>query len=333
MSRTVITAALLLAASISVKTYAVPEKRIPTEIVRHGNDLWFVAWTVDRVEKDALGMPKLHAFLGRLTTRGRFRITPAGPEHMPAFATHTPDGALWFTDAGRPVLWRIGKDGRITKVAASTAAQHVVYAAGDLWCSHPYSGSISRLGLDGSGKGGFSVPDELPPPMTSLPPPPPGPRVASLAVGSDGAIWFPEPYRKRIGRLTAAGEMTFYPVPHALMPYSVIVAGPDGALWYTTDENRLGRITTTGEISSVPIGFPAMRLTADSRGRVWYAHGSNSAGVIHRDGTRQELEVPKLRSIRSIVEGPDGAMWIADETQALIARIELADARVAPRIR
>lgn len=333
MSGTVITAALLLAASISVKTYAVPEKRIPTEIVRHGNDLWFVAWTIDRVQQDALGRPRLHAFLGRVTTRGRFRITPAGPEHQPGFATHTPDGALWFTDAARATFWRIGKDGRITKVPASTSTQHIVYAAGDLWCSHAYSGWISRHGLDGSSKGGFSVPDELPPPMTSLPPPPPGTRVASLAVGADGAIWFPEPYRKRIGRLTTSGEMTFYRVPHEVTAYSVIIAGPDGALWYTTGEKVLGRITLSGEISSVPIGFTAQRLAADSRGRLWYTLASNSAGVIERDGTRREFEVPKVRSIRSMAEGPDGAMWIADDNQSVIARIELPDARVAPRIR
>jgi virginiamycin B lyase len=314
-------ATLLLAASISVKTYAVPQKRIPTEIVRHGNELWFTAWTVDRVQKDSMGTPKLHAYFGRVTPRVRFKITPTGEGYKPAFATHTPDGTLWFTDAAQTVFWRIGKDGRITKAPSGMPAMYIAYAGGDLWCSHgPW---ITRHSLDGPIKESYDVPDTLPPPMTSLVPPLPAPNATSLAVGADGAIWFPESYRKRMGRLTTSGEMTFHALPHDVPAYSKIVAGADGALWYMTSGDTLGRITTSGEITTVPVGFAPFTLATDSAGRIWYAH-ANQAGFIARDGTREEFDLPQVRNIRSLVEGPDGAMWFADDQALTIGRLTLS---------
>ncbi len=323
----ILCATLVLAASVSVTPrvtlYPVPQKRMPTEIVRHGDALWFVAWAKDPKKKEWDGTPKYRGYFGRITMRGRFgKLQPAAEDHMPGLATHTPDGTLWFTDAAQHAFWRVSRDGRIDRVPAFGAALHIAYAGGDLWCTHHLSGWISRHGIDGSSKGGFAVPDVTPPPMTSNVPPLPGPRVASIVAGPDGALWFPESYRNRIGRMTTSGEMTFFALPHRLVDFSEIISAPDGTLWYTTNDAVLGRITTAGEISSIAIGFPPFRITSDSKGRIWYTNGRNT-GIIEPDGTRHEFEMPRAQRIRSLIEGPDGAMWFADEGALAIGRVEM----------
>jgi virginiamycin B lyase len=46
-----------------------------------------------------------------------------------------------------------------------------------------------------------------------------------------------------IGRITTTGQVTTYPAPGAHSPFSII-AGPDGAMWFTMGNGHIGRITT-----------------------------------------------------------------------------------------
>ncbi|HVE70153.1 MAG TPA: hypothetical protein VNI54_02205 [Thermoanaerobaculia bacterium] len=309
-----ITATLLLAASFSVKTWTVPGKRVPTEIVRHGNEVWFVAWTMQ---------PKTAGYFGRVTKNGRIRMMQAAPEdHMPGLTTHAPDGTLWLGDASQPVLWRVSRDGRIAKIPSVRPTLSVAFGPdGNIWAAHHLSAYIGVYGQDGKEKRGVIVPDVVPPPMTSMVPPLPAPQVSVIVAGPDGAMWFTETYRQRIGRVTTTGEVTMFD-PHVPMQhYTPIVAGVDGTLYFTTVDRALGRITTSGEVTTVPIGFHPWLIEADSRGRIWYA-SENRIGIVGEG----EFELAKVKRIRSMSEGPDGAMWIADDAANQIARITVSGA-------
>jgi virginiamycin B lyase len=90
-----------------------------------------------------------------------------------------------------------------------------------------------------------------------------------IAAGSDGAMWFTEPHA--IGRITADGQITRFPLAGAAVPHD-IVAGGDGNLWLTSDI-CLERITAAGQMTTWPVPG-ALKLTGLARaadGSVWLA--------------------------------------------------------------
>src|ERR1022692_4944019 len=54
-----------------------------------------------------------------------------------------------------------------------------------------------------------------------------------------------------------------------------ITTGPDGALWFTA-EDTIGRITTTGTVTTYPVGHPILtpwgsgQITAGPDGALWF---------------------------------------------------------------
>ena len=52
-----------------------------------------------------------------------------------------------------------------------------------------------------------------------------------------------------IGRITTSGVLSYYADPSIAHPDGIAV-GPDGALWFTDDNNSIGRITTAGVVTS-----------------------------------------------------------------------------------
>lgn len=302
----VITALLILAATLAteprVTMYDVPQKQIPTELVRHGDALWFVSW------KD---WPKVHANLGRIDAKGKFTMTDVPEEHMPGIAARTKDGTLWLSDARKPVLWRVGKDGKVTQVPTKGTTQGIAVAAdGSLWTTHHGSANITRFGTDGAQKGVWEVTGK----KKSQP--------LFIVPGPDGALWFTEQDERRIGRISTTGEVKTWPLPPTFGSPMQIIVGPDNALWFSVSNTFLGRITTKGEISTEKIGIRATWLATDSKGRLWYTDGVR-AGYL--DGTRKphEFEVKGAKNIRAMAEGPDGAMWFADQVALTIGRIQV----------
>ncbi|MBA3708791.1 MAG: hypothetical protein H0W83_08245 [Planctomycetes bacterium] len=54
--------------------------------------------------------------------------------------------------------------------------------------------------------------------------------------------------------MTTSGTLTEFPVPTVSSNLSGIVAGPDGALWFSEySGNKIGRITTAGAITEYPL--------------------------------------------------------------------------------
>ncbi len=96
----------------------------------------------------------------------------------------------------------------------------------------------------------------------------------SIVAGPDGALWFPEYFGNKIGRITTAGAFSEYPVPTSSSGLDSITAGPDGALWFTeASGNKIGRITTAGAISEYLVPTPssgAFVITTGPDGALWF---------------------------------------------------------------
>ena len=111
-----------------------------------------------------------------------------------------------------------------------------------------------------------------------------------IAVGPDGALWFPAFDANAIGRITTSGAVSSFTLPTADAGPDFIAAGPDGALWFTElDTNRVGRITTAGTITEY---------------------------VLPHDDSQPV----------AITAGPDGALWFTEQRTQSIGRITTAGA-------
>jgi virginiamycin B lyase len=106
--------------------------------------------------------------------------------------------------------------------------------------------------------------------------------------GSDGNLWFTEgadfftpnadpdtggTFHNQIGRITPTGEITEFRVEGCQCFLNDIVQGPGGVLYYTTNNQGLGRITTDGEVlpEVVPGNFSAIGGGVAAHGNdVWY---------------------------------------------------------------
>src|ERR1035437_2031101 len=108
---------------------------------------------------------------------------------------------------------------------------------------------------------------------------PPG-RAASpmtVTLGPDNNLWFTENSGLKIGRITAAGVITEFPIAGA-QALTGIASGPDGNIWFTDEfAGTMRRISTSGT------GLTIFHLRANNS---------------HPQG---------------IATGPDGNLWFVDD--------------------
>ncbi len=196
--------------------------------------------------------------ISRITPQGRLSAYRIGrPTNG---ITVGPDGALWATisnDFIDPGIVRLTPRGSIRVFPLpdtfSADADEITRGPdGALWFADGGSNSIGRLTVAGQ------VAQFVLPYRKSLP--------RSITVGPDGALWFTESGSDqvnaanvvtRIGRLTTRGRLSEYALPFICSEPTSIVAGPDGALWFTeTLRDCIGRITTAGRIREYKIPKP-----------------------------------------------------------------------------
>src|SRR5215468_8051412 len=84
-----------------------------------------------------------------------------------------------------------------------------------------------------------------------------------ITAGPDGALWFSEEFKNKIGRITTDGVITEFPIPTFNSSPGDITTGPDGALWFIEEVGigeasgaKIGRITTDGVITEFPVATP-----------------------------------------------------------------------------
>jgi virginiamycin B lyase len=225
--------------------------------------------------------------IARITTSGEITdFRSLGDEANPFGIATGPDGALWFTEEFAHKIGRITTSGEVTEFPlppGSGPGKIVLGPDGALWFTEQYANKIGRITTSGI--------------ITEFPIPTPesypycssggecGP--ISIAAGADGALWFTENTKNKIGRITTSGEITEFPIPTpGSAPYG-IAAGLDGNLYFTERTgNKIGRITTSGEIAEFTVPTP----------------GSKPQGI---------------------ALGPDGAIWFTEQGVDKIGRLSL----------
>jgi streptogramin lyase len=214
--------------------------------------------------------------IGRITVTGAITEYPVpAPNSNPGGMTAGPDGALWFTEAntyGNCWIGRITVAGAITEFPLPTFDAPWDITAGPdgaLWFTE--GTGIGRITPSGQVRHFTLFPSQ---PTNT----------AGITVGPDGALWFTEAATHKIGRITAAGQITEYLLPTGGAPQD-ITRGPDGNLWFTESVgNQIGRITSTGEIAEFPIptsGSLPKAITSGPDGALWFTEaGKNKIGRI-----------------------------------------------------
>jgi hypothetical protein len=160
------------------------------------------------------------------------------------------------------------------------AAEIIKGPDGNLWFEARSGNAIGRVHLDGT----MDI-FVLPPAPTSFDAP------RGLTVGPDGNVWMAVAAQMpggvdQILRVNTAGQLTGQfnvPTPNAFA-YGMTV-GSDGALWFTEyNANQIGRITTGGNITEVPIttgNHISNAITTGPDGNIWFSEGpSNSIGEL-----------------------------------------------------
>jgi streptogramin lyase len=191
---------------------------------------------------------------------------------------------------------------------------------GNLWFTEYGARAIARITPDG-------VITEFPlgPTPANVP--------FGIATGSDGNLWFTlspeESGVAAIGRITPDGIVTQFPLAEGSDP-STIAAGPDGALWFVMAAlNRIGRITTSGQVSSFAVPTPASGLTGIASGpdgNLWFTElDANQIGRMTPAGVVTEFPIPTPSSQPAeITAGPDGNVWFTELQANQIGRITAA---------
>ncbi len=146
-----------------------------------------------------------------------------------------------------------------------------------------------------------------------------------IAIGRDRGAWFTEECGNKIARLDPYdGGIVEFPVPIRDSHPLGIVAGPDGALWFTQRFSAIGRITTDGQITEYALdpAASAQRITVGRDRALWLTELGTSR--IGRITTGKLTEFPVAgRAGPGITTGPDGAVWFTQFAANTSSRMDL----------
>jgi virginiamycin B lyase len=158
---------------------------------------------------------------------------------------------------------------------------------------------------------------------------------SDIVVGADGAVWYTDRTRSRIGRLNPeTGEVreTATPTPRSA-PYDIALA-PDGGVWYAASRSGLlGRLDPeTGEIREYPIpgatGGPHSLVVRGDRiwftlrrghGYGWLNPGTGEAKIFPFEAAGRGYQE---RGPYALAESPDGTLWFTAMTHAALFRVD-----------
>jgi virginiamycin B lyase len=159
----------------------------------------------------------------------------------------------------------------------------------------------------------------------------------SIALGSDGNMWFTESSEflpATIGRITPAGAVTEFAIECNFCILVDIVQGPEGVLYFTSNEDELGRITTAGAVlPAVPMpdtGALAGSLAAHGDD-IWITDNHNNSvwryDIPTGAFTQFALPTPGAGPADVAVDAA-GIVWIAQAGANSIGRLDPATGAV-----
>jgi len=161
----------------------------------------------------------------------------------------------------------------------------------------------------------------------------PSPQVNRVSVSAPGAAVATASDSTAID--TALVFIQEFAVPTAGSQPNAIVAGPDGALWFTEfHAGKIGRITVTGAITEYPIATPAcgpFGLAAGPDGLLWFTEAN--AGKIGKITTGGNITEYALSNSASeplgIAAGPNGVLWFTEAQANKVGWINTAGSPIA----
>lgn len=176
--------------------------------------------------------------------------------------THDIDGNEWYFDTRNDTLVRVDSATNIQQTFALGTFTFVTAMIGapdgSIWVSDARSHSLGRLDPTTGSVDWF--------PLTGVAVDP-----TSLTIGSDGAIWFADPFFTSLVRVGTAGDIALFAEPSGEQVLDVVAAS-DGRLWYSrTGSDRLGTYDpASGVFADLHVGpLDGERLTVSSSGSVW----------------------------------------------------------------
>lgn len=154
-----------------------------------------------------------------------------------------------------------------------------------------------------------------------------------LTPASDGNVWVTLNgdfnFEHSIARVTPRGDITEFPVCSFCYPND-IVEGPDGVLYFSTNEPRLGRIATSGQVLG-DVAMPATNVIADGLAAdstsVWFAdHNNNRIGRYEVfTGALTFFSIPTAgANVSDVAVTADGAVWFTEFHADKIGRLDPA---------
>ena len=166
-----------------------------------------------------------------------------------------------------------------------------------------------------------------------------------ITVGSDGNLWFteggefftpnPDPetggtFHNQIGRITPTGEITEFRIDGCQCFLNDIVQGPNNILYYTTNNEGLGRITTSGEIlpDVKPGNTNALGNGVAAHGDdVWYTDFNNNSLWRYNVPNDQFTQYPVPSTGANpydVAVASDGTVWFTEFHANQIGRLDPA---------
>ena len=141
--------------------------------------------------------------------------------------------------------------------------------------------------------------------------------------------------------LPAAGRavtIQTFPIPTAASGAAHIVAGPDGALWFTEQAAyQIGRITTSGQFTEIPVPNNAVGVSdagpsaiASSGGSLWFA--TDLGETVYQLATSGGLTPryhDQVNAVEELAPSDTGGVWLMLFNGGAIGRID-SDGTVTP---
>jgi virginiamycin B lyase len=220
------------------------------------------------------------------------------------------DGKLWFDDGAANRVVRLETDGRVLERCSAPAGpieREMIAGSGEvlLWYSNPSEQTI-RSRTSARIVTGFNL----------------GFAPRGLAVAPDGKLWVTELNRAVYLFDPAAPTPTRWPAA----PSNGIITGSDGNQWFPSGAGIISRLTPAGERRDFPIADSwADDIVAGPDGAIWFTDGAlNRIGRLEINGTLSKtFDLPVDSGPRRIITGPDGALWFTEAFADKIGRITL----------
>jgi streptogramin lyase len=274
---------------VSFDEFSIPTAGSQATAIASGGDghLWFTSWLTDRI--------------GRITTSGTIQEFPIPPEFRPARPRGIclgTDGHLWIAMAGN--IGRISPSGAFRAFPIPLAAPAEAFGItsgpdGNIWFTVPGRNTIVRLTPAGSM-------------ATKVVPTQP----RHITAGAGDHVWFTGLAPAAVGLLETDLDS---PVIQTLTaPPTGITGGPDGAVWFSTEEDGIGRWSLTDGVRIYPVDRGELRgIVLGADGALWFTQSDPAAiGRMTVDGAVTRYLTPSDGRPTGIALGMDGALWYTD---------------------